>query len=123
MSRPPIYNAFVHLTPNHHSHGFWRTPEGQVQFGYKDLEPWVAAAKTLERGLFDALFIADVVGVYDLEYGDGQTTIRSGSQFPGSDPASLVSALGLVTENLRFAITSNIIQDHPFSFARRISSK
>lgn len=122
MSRPLIYNAFLHLTPNHHSHGFWRTPEGQVQFGYKDLDPYIDVVKTLERGKIDTLFIADVVGVYDLDFGDGKTTIRAGSQFPGNDPSAIVSALGHVTEHLGLAITSNIIQDHPFSFARRLST-
>ncbi|MFT4044668.1 MAG: NtaA/DmoA family FMN-dependent monooxygenase [Gordonia sp. (in: high G+C Gram-positive bacteria)] len=122
MSRPPIYNAFLHLTPNHHSHGYWRTPEGQVQYGYKDLEPYVAVVKTLERGRIDTLFIADVVGVYDLDIGDGTTTIRAGTQFPENDPITIVSALGHATEHLGIAVTSNIIQDHPFSFARRISS-
>lgn len=122
MSRPPIYNGFLHLTPNHHSHGYWRTPEGRVQYGYKDLQPYIDVVKTLERGTFDALFIADVVGVYDLEYGDGRATIRAGSQFPENDPAAIVSALGYVTDHLGLAITSNIIQDHPFSFARKLSS-
>ncbi|MGO1544425.1 MAG: LLM class flavin-dependent oxidoreductase [Gulosibacter sp.] len=122
MSRAPIYNAFLHLTPNHHSHGYWRTPEGQVQYGYKDLRPYVDVVKTLERGRFDSLFIADVVGVYDLDIGDGGNTIRAGSQFPGNDPASIVSALALVTEHLGIAITSNIIQEHPFEFARKLST-
>ncbi|MFF3567796.1 NtaA/DmoA family FMN-dependent monooxygenase [Nocardia jiangxiensis] len=122
MSRPPIYNAFLHLTPNHHSHGFWRTPEGQVQYGYKDLDPYIDVVRTLERGRIDTLFIADVVGVYDLDFGDGKTTIRAGSQFPENDPVTIVSALGHVTEHLGIAVTSNIIQDHPFSFARRLSS-
>jgi long-chain alkane monooxygenase len=120
--RPPIYNGFLHLTPNHHSHGYWRTPEGRVQYGYKDLQPYVDVVKTLERGRFDSLFIADVVGVYDLDYVGGNGTIRAGSQFPENDPAALVSVLGYVTEHLGIAITSNIIQDHPFSFARKMST-
>ncbi|VTR08462.1 Putative monooxygenase moxC [Clostridioides difficile] len=122
VSRPPIYNAFLHLTPNHHSHGFWRTPEGRVQYGYKDLDPYIDVVRTLERGRIDTLFIADVVGVYDLDFGDGSTTIRAGSQFPENDPITIVSALGHVTTDLGIAVTSNIIQDHPFSFARRLSS-
>ncbi|WP_261768435.1 MULTISPECIES: hypothetical protein [unclassified Rhodococcus (in: high G+C Gram-positive bacteria)] len=92
MPRPLVYNAFLHLTPNHHSHGYWRTPEGRVQYGYKDLQPYIDVVKTLERGRIDALFIADVVGVYDLDFGDGTTTIRAGSQFPENDPITIVSA-------------------------------
>ncbi|WP_020498703.1 NtaA/DmoA family FMN-dependent monooxygenase [Sciscionella marina] len=122
MRGPLIYNAFVHLTPNHHSHGYWRTPEGRVQLGYKDLHPWVEEARLLEQARFDTLFLADVVGTYDLDYGDGTATIRNGSQFPGNDPSAIVSALGLVTEHLGLVVTSNIIQDHPFSFARKMST-
>ncbi|OZC49327.1 LLM class flavin-dependent oxidoreductase [Rhodococcus sp. RS1C4] len=122
MTRPLVYNAFLHLTPNHHSHGYWRTPEGRVQYGYKDLQPYIDVVKTLERGKIDTLFIADVVGVYDLDFGDGSTTIRAGSQFPENDPVTIVSALGHVTEHLGIAVTSNIIQSHPFSFARQLSS-
>jgi len=117
MSRPLIYNGFLHLTPNHHAHGYWRTPEGQVQYGYSKLEPYLHVVKTLERGRFDTLFIADVSGVYDFEH-----TIRAGSQFPSADPITILSALGLVTEHLGLAVTSNIIQAHPFAFARQLSS-
>lgn len=122
MTRRLIYNAFLHLTPNHHSHGYWRTPEGAAQKGYSKLQPYIDVVKTLERGRFDTLFIADVVGVYDLEYGDGKATIRAGSQFPEPDPVTIVSALGYATEHLGIAVTSNIIQSHPFTFARQISS-
>jgi hypothetical protein len=92
MSRPLIYNGFLHLTPNHHAHGYWRTPEGQVQYGYSKLEPYVDVVKTLERGRLDTLFIADVSGVYDFEH-----TIRAGSQFPSADPITILSALGLLS--------------------------
>lgn len=122
MTRELIYNAFLHLTPNHHSHGYWRTPEGSVQYGYNKLESYVDVVRTLERGRFDSLFIADVVGVYDLDFGDGTASVRAGSQFPEPDPVTIASALGLVTEHLGIAVTSNIIQAHPFSFARQLSS-
>lgn len=122
MSCELIYNGFLHLTPNHHSHGYWRTPEGQVQYNYNQLDAYVKTVKTLEKGLFDTLFIADVVGVYDIEYGDGKTTMRAGTQFPEPDPITILSALGLATENLGLVVTSNVIQTHPFSFARQISS-
>lgn len=122
MLRPPIYNAFMRMTPNHHSHGFWRTPEGAIQYKYNELQSYVDVAKTLERGRIDAMFLADVVGVYDLDFGDGKTAIRAGSEFPGPDPLSAISALGYATENLGFAVTSNLIQSHPFTFARQMST-
>jgi FMN-dependent oxidoreductase (nitrilotriacetate monooxygenase family) len=122
LSRPPIYNAFTLLSPNHHSHGYWRTHEGQAQYGYKDLDAQIATAATLERGRFDAIFIADALGVPDLDQGEGTAMIKAGSQFPIHDPITIVSALGHATTDLGIAVTSSIIQDPPFSFARRISS-
>ncbi|HEY0287606.1 MAG TPA: LLM class flavin-dependent oxidoreductase [Pseudomonas sp.] len=123
MSRKPlVFNAFAHVTPNHHSHGFWRHPDGRQQLGYKHLQPWVDLAKTLERGKFDALFLADVAGVYGSFRGGLETSIRTAMQFPSQDPASLVSALGLVTEHLGFAVTSSVLQEPPFQFARKLST-
>ncbi len=122
MSRAPIYNAFMRMTPNHHSHGYWRTPEGSIQYRYGELQAYIDVARTLERGKLDAMFLADVVGVYDLDFGDGTTAIRAGSEFPGPDPISALSALGYATTDLGFAVTSNIIQTPPFSFARQIGT-
>jgi long-chain alkane monooxygenase len=122
MTRRLIYNAFTHVTPNHHSHGYWRHPDGQGQLDYKRLQPWLDLARTVERGRFDTVFLADVVGVYDKFRGNGDTSIRTAMQFPSLDPASLVSALGAVTEHLGFAVTSSVIQDHPFDFARKMST-
>ncbi len=120
--REPIYNAFLRMTPNHHGHGFWRAPEGEIQFRYNELDAYVEVAQTLERGRIDAMFLADVVGVYDLEYGDGKASIRAGSEFPGMDPIVSIAALGRETEHLGFAVTSNIIQSHPFTLARQMST-
>jgi long-chain alkane monooxygenase len=117
-----IFNAFTHVTPNHHSHGYWRHPEGRGQLEYKRLQPWIELAKTVERGRFDTVFLADVVGVYDRFRGNGDTAIRTAMQFPSLDPASLVSALAAATEHVGFAVTSSVIQDHPFDFARRMST-
>lgn len=122
MSRRLIFNAFTHITPNHHSHGYWRHPNGRHQLDYKRLQPWIDLAKTVERGKFDTVFLADVVGVYETFKGNGDTSIRTAMQFPSLDPASIVSALAAVTQHVGFAVTSSVIQDHPFDFARKIST-
>lgn len=125
MTRPTkkiIYNAFTHVTLSHQSHGQWRRPEANRQRNFSRLEPWVALAKTAERGALDAIFFADTVGVYDKYQGGWATAAREGMQFPSNDPASLISALGYVTEHLGFVVTSSILQEHPFSFARKFST-
>jgi alkanesulfonate monooxygenase SsuD/methylene tetrahydromethanopterin reductase-like flavin-dependent oxidoreductase (luciferase family) len=40
---------------------------------------------------------------------------------PINDPSVLVPVLAHETENLGFVLTSNIIQEHPFNIARRMS--
>lgn len=43
-------------------------------------------------------------------------------QVPVNDPALLIPAMAAVTENLGFAFTSSVLQTHPFTFARQIST-
>ncbi|MFT3688291.1 LLM class flavin-dependent oxidoreductase [Paenirhodobacter sp.] len=117
-----IYNAFTHVTLSHQSHGQWRRPEAQDQRNFSRLEPWVRLARIAERGKLDTIFFADTVGVYDTWRGGWETVAREGMQFPSNDPASLISALGYATRNLGFVVTSSIIQEHPFNFARKMST-
>lgn len=122
MSRPRlILNAFTMNTATHVSYGTWRNPETRsVEFD--QLDPWIDLVKLLERGTFDSVFFADVVGLYDDYRGGWDTYLREGLQIPNHDPSAIVSALALVTEHLGLVITSSILQDHPFSFARKIST-
>lgn len=65
MSREIRLNAFDMNCVGHQSPGLWRHPRDQ-SWTYKDLNCWVDLAQTLERGGFDRLSIADVLGVYDV---------------------------------------------------------
>ncbi|MCV7016085.1 LLM class flavin-dependent oxidoreductase [Mycolicibacterium madagascariense] len=108
-------------TATHVSYGSWRNPETRsVEFDQLDV--WVELVKLLERGTFDSVFFADVVGVYDDYRGGWDTYLREGLQIPNHDPSAIVSALALSTEHLGLVITSSVLQDHPFSFARKIST-
>jgi FMN-dependent oxidoreductase (nitrilotriacetate monooxygenase family) len=122
MTRPRlILNAFTMNTATHVSYGSWRNPETRsVEFDQLDV--WVDLVKLLERGKFDSVFFADVVGVYDDYRGGWETYLREGLQIPNHDPSAIVSALALSTEHLGLVITSSVLQDHPFSFARKIST-
>jgi long-chain alkane monooxygenase len=122
MSRPRlILNAFTMNTVTHVSYGTWRHPETRsVEFD--QLEPWVELVQLLERGKFDSVFFADVVGLYDDYRGGWETYLREGLQIPNHDPSAIVSALALSTRHLGLVITSSVLQDHPFSFARKIST-
>jgi alkanesulfonate monooxygenase SsuD/methylene tetrahydromethanopterin reductase-like flavin-dependent oxidoreductase (luciferase family) len=86
------------------------------------LDVWTDLAKLLERGCFDAIFLADVIGLYGDYRGGWDTYVREGLQIPSNDPSVLISALANVTEHLGLAFTSSIVQEHPFNFARRVST-
>jgi FMN-dependent oxidoreductase (nitrilotriacetate monooxygenase family) len=121
MPRQILVNAFDMNTPTHLVSGTWRHPESQA-WRYKDLRYWTDLAKILEKGLFDGLFIADVLGVYDVFGGTNDAALRGGVQVPVNDPMLLVSALAHVTEHLGFGITASTSFEHPYTFARRMST-
>jgi long-chain alkane monooxygenase len=121
VSRQVLVNAFDMNTPTHLVSGTWRHPESQA-WQYKDLRYWTDLAKILERGLFDGLFIADVLGIYDVYGSNADAALRGAVQVPVNDPMMLVSALAHVTEHLGFGITASTSFEHPYTFARRMST-
>lgn len=121
MTRPVLVNAFDMNTPTHLVSGTWRHPDSHA-WRYKDLTYWTDLAQLLERGLFDGLFIADVLGVYDVYAGNPDAALRGGVQIPVNDPLMLVSAMAFVTEHLGLAVTASTSFEHPFPFARRMST-
>jgi long-chain alkane monooxygenase len=121
MTRQLILNAFDMNCVTHIIAGTWRHPESQAA-RYKDLNYWLDLAKLLERGLFDGLFIADVLGIYDVYGGGTEAALRSGAQVPVNDPLLVVPAMATVTEHLGFGVTAATSFEHPYSFARRMST-
>ncbi len=121
MTTPLQFSAFVMNTTSHIQHGAWRRPEAR-QAEFNSLEHWVSLAKTLEAGTFDYIFFADVVGLYGDYQGSWRKFVESGLQIPSNDPSVIASAIAYATENLGIAITSSILQSHPFEFARKMST-
>jgi FMN-dependent oxidoreductase (nitrilotriacetate monooxygenase family) len=121
MTRQIHFNAFAMNTVGHQSPGLWRHPEDRSAH-YRDLRHWTELAALLEKGVFDGIFLADVLGTYDLYGGDSTESLRAAAQVPINDPMMLVSAMALVTEHLGFGVTANTSAEHPFPFARRMST-
>ncbi|GAA1639271.1 LLM class flavin-dependent oxidoreductase [Georgenia ruanii] len=116
-----LFNAFVMNTASHIHHGQWRHPDAR-QAEFDDLNLWIDVAKTLEAGLFDAIFFADVSGLYGPADGQYVDNVHEGLQIPSNDPAVLLGALAAHTRHLGLAYTSNVMQNHPFNFARQVST-
>lgn len=114
-------NAFNMNAVGHQSPGLWRHPRDRSG-EFNRLGYWTELARTLEAGLFDGLFLADVLGVYDVFAGSPEAALRNGTQVPSNDPSLLVPAMAAVTEHLGFGVTSNLSYEPPFPFARRMST-
>jgi alkanesulfonate monooxygenase len=115
------FNAFEMNCVVHQSPGLWRHPRDRSA-DYLHIEPWVELAKTLERGLFDAVFLADVLGIYDIYGGGPQTALRQAAQVPVGDPLLLVPAMAHATTHLGFGVTANLSYEPPYTLARRFST-
>ncbi len=122
MSKKKILlNAFNMNCIGHINHGFWTHPR-DTSTQYKTIEYWTNLAQLLERGLFDGLFIADIVGVYDVYQKSVDVPLKESIQLPVNDPLLLVSAMAAVTSNLGFGLTANLTYETPYLFARRMST-
>ncbi|MDX3926055.1 MAG: LLM class flavin-dependent oxidoreductase [Shinella sp.] len=121
MKKQILLNAFNMNSVGHINHGLWAHPRDR-SVEYKRLDYWTSLAATLERGFFDGIFIADIIGVYDVYQGSVDLTLKESIQLPVNDPLLLVSAMAAVTRNLGFGITVNANAEPPYTFARRIST-
>jgi FMN-dependent oxidoreductase (nitrilotriacetate monooxygenase family) len=121
MSKPIRFNAFQMNAAGHQSPGLWTHPR-DTSHRYTDADHWVELAQLLERGGFDALFLADVLGVYDVYAGSVDAALRHGVQVPLNDPLALVPLMAHATRRLGFGVTAALTYEHPYTFARRIST-
>ncbi len=121
MSRRIYLNAFDMACVGHQSAGLWRHPDDQG-YRYRELGYWTDLARMLEAGGFDALFLADVLGVYDVYGKSRDAAVSDAAQIPVNDPTAAVSAMAAVTQTLGFGITLSLTYEQPYSLARRLST-
>lgn len=121
MAQEILLNAFSMNAVGHQSPGLWRHPRDRSG-EFNRLSYWTDLAKTLEAGLFDGLFLADVLGIYDVYGASPDAALRYGTQVPANDPSLLVPAMAAVTKHLGFGVTSNLSYEPAFPFARRMST-
>lgn len=120
MTRRIYLNAITIAGPTA-SPGMWAHPEDKA-YQYTDLRYWTDLAKTLERGRFDAIFFADMLGVYDVYQNRRDAAIKQAIQVPLNDPSYLIPAMAAVTKHLGFATTFSTTYEHPYALARKLST-
>ncbi|MET9263803.1 LLM class flavin-dependent oxidoreductase [Amycolatopsis sp. NPDC004079] len=100
----------------------WAAPEDRTASGYRNLRYWTDLAGKLERACVDALFFADVHGVYDVYRDSWEPAFQHAVQVPAIDPLTVLPAAAAVTDHLGFAVTYSTAYHPPYQCARLFSS-
>ncbi|KAK3055434.1 hypothetical protein LTR09_003354 [Extremus antarcticus] len=118
-----ILNAFVEMCSGHQSPGLWRHPDDRSS-EFNTVKHWVELAQLLEKGHFHGMFIADVLGGYDVYDGPRNLrhAVKSGAQWPVNEPGSVIPAMAAATKSIGFGVTISTSYEQPYHLARRLST-
>ena len=97
--------------------GAWRYPGAfpDANFNFAHLKRF---AQTLERGRFDAFFMADHLAVLNMPI----DALKRSHTVTSFEPFTLLSALAGATEHIGLVATASTTFDQPFHIARRFAS-
>src|SRR3954469_6745091 len=96
---------------------WWRYPGGfpDANFNFAHLKRF---AQTLERGRFDAFFMADHLAVLNMP----MNALKRSATTTSFDPLTLLPALAVVTERLGLIATASTTFNEPYHIARKFAS-
>ena len=96
---------------------WWRYPgsEPDANFNFAHLKRF---AQTLERGKFDAFFMADHLAVLNMPI----DALKRSATVTSFDPLTLLPALAVVTERLGLIATASTTFEQPYIIARKFAS-
>ncbi|MBV9656060.1 MAG: LLM class flavin-dependent oxidoreductase [Acetobacteraceae bacterium] len=96
---------------------WWRWSGGFPDANF-NLRHLVRFAQTLERGRFDAFFMADHLAVLNMP----EAALKRSATATSFEPLTLLSALAMVTERLGLIATASTTFEAPYHVARRFAS-
>lgn len=96
---------------------WWRYPGSQPDANF-NLGHLVSFAQTLERGCFDAFFMADHLAVLNMPI----EALKRSATVTSFDPLTLLPALAMVTKHLGLIATASTTFEPPYLIARRFAS-
>jgi alkanesulfonate monooxygenase len=97
--------------------GWWRYPGAWADANFS-LPHLVQLTQTLERGRFDAFFMADHLALLNMDI----AALRRSATATSFEPITLLSALAMVTSRIGLVATGSTSFDAPYNVARRFSS-
>src|SRR5258708_3568734 len=97
--------------------GAWRYPGAfpDANFNFAHLKRF---AQTLERGKFDAFFMADHLAVMNMP----MAALKRSATVTSFDPLTLLPALAAVTERIGLIATASTTYNEPYHVARKFAS-
>ncbi|KAB5582998.1 dibenzothiophene desulfurization enzyme A, partial [Coniochaeta sp. 2T2.1] len=119
--KPHPLTRLLNLGSGHQSPGLWRHPDDQSS-RFTDVDHWVELAKLLEEAKFHGIFIADVLGGYDVYKKSLDPAIKTGAQWPVHEPLAVVPAMAAATKSIGFGVTVSTTYEQPYHLARRLST-
>jgi alkanesulfonate monooxygenase len=96
---------------------WWRYPGAYPDANF-NLRHMVSFIQKLERGRFDAFFMADHLAVLNMP----MPALRRSATVTSFEPLTLLSALAMVTERIGLVATASTTFDEPYHIARRFAS-
>ena len=112
--------AFIPLTSQHAAG--WRLPHARPE-QHLSIDYAIELAKTAERGLFDAYFLADGLSVnWSHAASKDPKTLGLSDKAVGFEPVTLFAAISAVTQNIGFIATASTTYEEPYLLARKFAS-
>jgi len=96
---------------------WWRYPGAWPDANF-NLEHLIRFAQTLERGCFDAWFMADHLAVLNMP----MAALKRSATVTSFDPLTLLPVLAMTTEHLGLIATASTTFEPPYTIARRFAS-
>jgi len=117
MTKPRQLHLGAFMRPVSLHTGAWRYPGAfpDANFNFAHLKRF---AQTLERGKFDAFFMADHLAVLNMP----MEALKRSATVTSFDPLTLLPALAVVTERIGLIATSSTTFDQPYHLARKFAS-
>ena len=110
MKRPIHLNLFIQSRGHHEAS--WRHPKASP-LPLTDVDYTIDLSQRAERGLFDSIFLADVLGLWN-DVGS--------SPFNWLEPITTLAALATVTQRIGLIATASTTYSEPYNLARQFSS-
>ena len=117
MAQPRQLRLGAFMRPVSIHTAWWRYPGSwpDANFNFAHLKRF---AQTLERGKFDAFFMADHLAVLNMP----MDALKRSATVTSFDPLTLLPALAVVTERLGLIATASTTFEQPYIIARKFAS-